>query len=209
MHKLLELLFPEERPDTDFVPFSENTSHLVLPCSYKVLYTYTEILKKYLHDIKFTHNKKLIAVISNKIIADHHPNSPIDMLIPVPTHPLRVKSRGYEHTTELIRKFACFHKISLRTDILYRESNTRPLFNLSAAERHNEVTDSFKVWSTKTKDILDQHILIFDDILTTGNTLKAVHECLLPYRPASISALCLSRPLIRPSSRQQPHPDQQ
>lgn len=206
MHKLLQFLFPEEKLSTDFVRYVETVPLKNLPFAYTVLYEYSEDLKKYLHQIKFAQDKRLIKHISKKILADHRLGNPIDMLIPVPTHPVRQQSRGFEHTAELIRNFAYFHKIPLRIDMVYREYNTRPLFNLSAAERKREVADSFKVWPTKASELKGKNILIFDDILTTGRTLQAVYDCLLPYQPSSITALCLSRPVIKPSSPLQHFP---
>jgi ComF family protein len=204
MQKLLQyfvqFLFPETSENIVFKRFQETQPALV-PFSYEILYEYSESLKKYIHKIKFEHNTKLITLLSQKILADYHPKQPLDMIIPVPTHPQRVLHRGFEHTAKLIEKFAYFHKIPICTDIVYRESNTRPLFSLSAAERKAEIYGSFNIWPKMTTAISGKNILLFDDILTTGNTLKAVYTELQKWQPRSITVFCLSRPVISASSR--------
>lgn len=200
LQQIFQLLFPDTPETIVFKRFQENQTAQV-NFSYTVLYEYSELLKKYLHKIKFEHNLKLIDLISKKILADYALPRQLDMIIPVPTHPQRVLIRGFEHTAKLIEKFAYFHKIPIRIDIVYRESNTRPLFNLSAVARKEEIYESFNIWTSTAENIRGKNILLFDDILTTGNTLQAVYVELQKWQPQSITVLCLSRPVIKLSSQ--------
>lgn len=205
MQILWRLLFPDTPETVVFKRFRESAP-AALPFSYTVLYEYSATLKKYLHKIKFEHNTKLLTMLAKKILADYHHPRHLDLIIPVPTHPHRARERGFDHTAKLIENFAYFHKIPLRTDIVYREYQTRPLFALSALDRQKEIHASFNIWPTKAAELKGKDILLFDDILTTGNTLKAVYEKLQQCQPKSITVLCLSRPAAKPASLLQPPP---
>ena len=190
---LLEYLFPEKKIHT--LAFCESAP-LSLPLPYTVLYQYSNELRKALHAIKFQNNKQYLDQLAMALLHDFKPVS-IDIIIPIPTHPLRISKRGYEHTQKLIEKMAYFHKIPLRTDILYRQNNTQHLHNLNPQERVQELENSFVVWGKQGQALQGKNILLFDDIITTGNTLVAAYTELLKYKPKSIIALGLARPSFR------------
>ena len=195
MQILWQWLFPEKKTDLRFTLFIES-SPLNVPFTYTALYQYSDSLRKALHEIKFKKNQNLINQISLQIIKDYMPHE-IDLIVPIPLHPLRLQERGFDHTYELIHKFAYFHKIPLGLDIVSRSTNTKPMFELNPVDRQTEVQDSFDVWPNQGNRLTGKNILLFDDIITTGNTLVAVYTELMKYQPKSIIALGVTRPSFR------------
>lgn len=95
----------------------------------------------------------------------------IDLIIPVPLHPAKERKRGYNQSDHLAMGLAeTMSKPWLKKGlkrIKYGESQT----NKSRIERYENVMQSFVVG--KASDLQGKHILLVDDVLTTGATLEA------------------------------------
>lgn len=192
MSILWQWLFPEKENVITFTKFVES-SPLALPFKYTALYQYSDSLRQALHEIKFKNNRHYLDQIGLQLIKDFKPDN-IDLLIPVPIHPQRLNERGFDHTYELTRKFAYFHKIPINTNIVYRSINTKHMYELNPQDRRAEVDDSFAIWENMAKTLKGKNVLLFDDIITTGNTLLAVYNAIIKYQPKSVIALGITRP---------------
>ena len=115
---------------------------------------------------------------------------PIQCLMPIPLHPHRYKTRGYNQSELLARHISQRLHIPLDTHSLQRSRYTRPQVSLNATDRHANVADAFVV---TTHDLVGQHILIIDDVFTTGATLSAATDALLSAGAATVSGYCLAR----------------
>jgi ComF family protein len=136
-----------------------------------------------------------------------------DWIVPVPLHPSRVRARGFNqshllahHALASLRRRAG-PKPLLRTSLLRRHRPTRPQTEVAAAERHSNVADAFSVpsargWpgpgrpasgSTPMDEIADSHVLLIDDVLTTGATLNACARALKASGARRVSAAVLAR----------------
>ena len=98
----------------------------------------------------------------------------IDTVIPVPLHWTRRWSRGYNQAEIIAFELAKTLGAEVRTDIIRRRRRTRTQTRLSIGEKAANVAGAFVL---KKRANLDgcSHILIVDDVLTTGAT---VHSCL-------------------------------
>ncbi|MCJ7508243.1 MAG: hypothetical protein MUO85_05870 [candidate division Zixibacteria bacterium] len=95
-----------------------------------------------------------------------------DFLIPVPLHPSRKRKRGFNQSEILALEIS--QKLSLPTlkDVLKRKKRTKDQTTLNAKEREENVKGAFSI---RDEDkILDKQIILVDDVMTTGATLK---EC--------------------------------
>jgi len=115
-----------------------------------------------------------------------------DVVVPVPLHPARLRQRGYNQSALLARELSRRIGIPLREDALARTRNTPAQVGLSAAERHANVSGAFGCADDGLRDL---HVLVVDDVLTTGATLEACAEALQTAGVASVSALTLTRAL--------------
>jgi ComF family protein len=103
------------------------------------------------------------------------------LLIPVPLHVSRLRSRGYNQALELARPLAQALVIPLDHDLLVRTKATPAQTGLDAKARRRNVRGAF-VLATPT--VLPDHVVLFDDVMTTGATLR---ECARTLRHAGAS----------------------
>ncbi|HMM58053.1 MAG: ComF family protein [Xanthomonadales bacterium PRO7] len=92
-------------------------------------------------------------------------------LVPVPLHPERLRERGYNQALELARPISREFGIALYNDILVRERSTAAQSHLDADARHKNLQGAFALVPNAS---LPAHIALFDDVMTTGTTLR---EC--------------------------------
>lgn len=123
----------------------------------------------------------------------------VDAVIPIPLHWTRRWSRGYNQAEVIAREVATVLGADLRTDILERCRRTRTQTKLSVKDKTANVKGAFRVRpdivqssgsGTKKADasvISDlKHLLIVDDIFTTGSTALACYSALRTTFPPSV-----------------------
>lgn len=101
----------------------------------------------------------------------------VDLVIPVPLHWKRRRSRGYNQAEVIASALAHELGAQLRTDVLMRARRTRSQTSLSSEERLKNVSGVFKL-KRKSPELRTKHILLVDDTFTTGATLAACHQVL-------------------------------
>lgn len=101
--------------------------------------------------------------------------APPDVLVPVPLHAARLRRRGYDQALELARALAKERSIPLRHDLLWRTRDTAPQSELDARARKRNLRDAFAIRAT---DPLPVHVVLIDDVMTTGATLHSAAQCL-------------------------------
>jgi predicted amidophosphoribosyltransferase len=134
----------------------------------------------------------------------------IDLVIPVPLHWTRRRSRGYNQSSILARALVDGLNAVCRTDLLVRARRTRTQTRLSVDQKARNVASAFRVperfpfWKRLFRHSgLDpespaavlasaRHILLVDDTFTTGATLYACYAALRPYTSARISIATLA-----------------
>jgi ComF family protein len=117
-------------------------------------------------------------------------NKPPDTIVPIPLHKRRQRRRGFNQASLLAANLA--EKLDLPVNIkaMRRVKHTIPQIGLSPMERFENVQDAFVAVS---KEVKNQHILLVDDVFTTGATMSAAAETLLASGAAGVSAYCLAR----------------
>ncbi len=116
--------------------------------------------------------------------------SPDAVLVPVPLHFARQIVRGYNQADVIARRL----KHKLKCDLAHPTRRTRNTVTQtelhSHADRDANVRGAFSL--KRRSSITARHIVIVDDVMTTGATLRALARTLKQARPASISALVLA-----------------
>lgn len=117
----------------------------------------------------------------------------IDLILPVPLHKNRMSSRGYNQSEYIARGLSEITGIPLDTTHLTREKDTPQQALQSGEDRRNNVADAFAV--NHPEQLYHKHLLLVDDLITTGETAKACIRGMRPVRGATISvfALCKAR----------------
>jgi competence protein ComFC len=117
-------------------------------------------------------------------------STPIDCLVPVPLHPTRLRERGFnqaEALAEALSKQASVPVLQCIERRLYTNTQTR----FDRMERMRNLRNAFAM--RKNSNVHGKHLLLLDDVLTTGSTL---HECALVLRAAgaeSVRAVTVAR----------------
>ncbi len=109
----------------------------------------------------------------------------IDMIIPVPLHKKRKRKRGYNQVSGFGRALAASMNGTYAENILVKTFNSRTQVFKNRFSRTELKTAFFAL--KKPKAIHNRHLLLVDDIVTTGATLEACIRSLLKGKPAKIS----------------------
>lgn len=96
-------------------------------------------------------------------------------LVPIPLHTARLRERGYDQALELARILARRHDLPLRSDLLRRVRATAPQSRLDAKARRRNLRHAFAVHSPLEAPA---HVVLVDDVMTTGATLHAAAHAL-------------------------------
>ena len=127
-----------------------------------------------IHELKYKGNKEAGIFLGQQIgesIKDAPLFQGIDYLVPVPLHPKREKKRGYNQSMMIARGINEVTGIPIGDRYLVRSVNTATQTRKSAEERFKNVKDIFEV--RHAEELEGKHLLIIDDVLTTGATLES------------------------------------
>jgi ComF family protein len=95
----------------------------------------------------------------------------VDAILPVPLHPRKERRRGYNQSAVLAQGMREVWHVPVWTDVLVREVRTATQTRRGRLERWRNVRTAF---ATPRPDVLrDRHVLLVDDVVTTGATLEA------------------------------------
>ncbi len=114
-----------------------------------------------------------------------------DLIIPLPLHPARLKERGYNQAYELAKPVAKQLQLPLRLDILERRINTEHQARLTQAARHKNMHKAFYA----KQSVEGKHVVIVDDVMTSGSSLHAAASCLKQAGALRVDAWVLARAL--------------
>ena len=117
-----------------------------------------------------------------------------DVLVPVPLHTSRLRKRGYNQAEVLARGVLRGRRSRgcpprLVTDALIRTVPTAPQSGLDHAARHENVGAAFCA-GPGACDVMNKHVVLVDDVLTTGATLRACALVLTTHGAATVDACC-------------------
>jgi competence protein ComFC len=113
-----------------------------------------------------------------------------DMIVPVPLHPARERERGFNQATLLAELFARRAAVPLRP-VLERIRYTRTQTAYDRAERMENLRDAFRL--RKNLNVRELHVLLIDDVLTTGSTLSECARVLKKAGAVSVYAATAAR----------------
>lgn len=145
--------------------------------------SYDDVVRSALHQLKFNNKKRLAQPMGLLMVqylsqTMHLDLKEIDVLVPVPLHPNRLKQRGFNQARLIALSIHQYFGITVENALL-RIIDTKPQFDLSRNERFENVKGAFAM--NKASHIFNKKILLIDDIYTTGATIA---ECANTLRAA-------------------------
>lgn len=157
------------------------------------LFPYQSPLKEAIVLFKYRGKRSLTRPLLQAMISVLPTLPTLDLLMPVPLHPQRLREREYNQSALLAHRLSQHLKIPLLLSCLLRTRATVPQTSLTRKERLTNLRKAFAI--REVSRIKDQRILLIDDVFTTGTTL---HECAKTLRKAGsgpVYGLTLARML--------------
>jgi ComF family protein len=112
-----------------------------------------------------------------------------DVLLPVPLHPSRLATRGFNQSTEIARWVSRETGLPVEPRLAQRRRSTLPQVGLHGPERVANVRDAF----VATPGVSGRRVVLVDDVTTTGSTLQALATALLAAGAVEVNAWCVAR----------------
>lgn len=113
-----------------------------------------------------------------------------DYIIPVPLHHSRKRQRGYNQCDEIARGLSAALQVPVGEYMLIRKKITSTQTRKSRFLRYENMMEVFEV--LQKYSVVNQHILLIDDVVTTGATLEACTLALLAAGAKKISIACVA-----------------
>lgn len=120
-----------------------------------------------------------------------------DCLLPVPLHRSRLRQRGFNQSIELARVISKKLNIPIECDAINRNRSTPSQTGLDAKARRKNIKGAFSVKQKLTDKIKNKHVLIIDDVMTTGSTVNELARTLKRNGVARVGVLSFARAPVK------------
>ncbi len=155
-------------------------------------YRYGGQLAEALRMLKFDNRPDIARTLAPLISPMLHATAALcDVVVPVPLHPKRHLARGFNQA-ELLTRF-CRPTATIDTWSLRRDRATPAQSGLDARQRAANLAGAFSVRGWRRKRVRQRHILLVDDVVTTGATMNAAASALLAAGAAAVFGFCVAR----------------
>ncbi len=116
-----------------------------------------------------------------------------ELLVPVPLYPLRLLSRRFNQAAVLAQDLSRVSGVPWSPAVLYRRKRTRAQVGLSHRQRQRNVAGAFAVAPKAAARLKGCHVLLVDDVITTGATANACAQALKRAGARQVDVLALAR----------------
>ena len=150
------------------------------------------ITQQLLHNLKYRGQENISYFFGKWLgreLANHPEFRSVDMVIPVPLHRLKLKKRGYNQVTGFGKEIATAIGVPFEEDVLTKVSKTRSQVFKERFKRYGG-EEIFTLASPQS--ISQKHVLLVDDIVTTGATLENCAEQLLKSENVTLSVATIA-----------------
>lgn len=153
------------------------------------------ITQQLIHNLKYR-NQEQIGSFLGKWLGNElktiNTYKSVDVVIPVPLHKSKMRKRGYNQVVKFAQEIAVALNTTYNDTILIKEKSAETQVFKKRIARWTSVSEVFTITNTKT--LTGKHILIVDDIITTGATMEACAKELqkIPNITLSIAAMAIA-----------------
>ncbi|MDB5196169.1 MAG: ComF family protein [Flaviaesturariibacter sp.] len=158
-------------------------------------FTKESMMQHLMHGFKYRRNKELgkyLGQLMGTALAASNRFAHIDALIPLPLHPSKERKRGFNQASILCEGIATVIGKPVWKDTVIRTSHTESQTTKNRIERWQNMDGRFEV--TTPASLKGKHVLLVDDVVTTGATLEACGRALQEVEDLqlSVATLCFS-----------------
>ncbi len=160
-------------------------------------YTRDSRIRRLIHQLKYKGVKEIGSELG-RIYARSLKSSGflegIDIIIPVPLHPSKKRQRGFNQSDLISMGISDVSGIPVDTGLLIRKTITKTQTRKSRYDRWTNVQDIFMV--RDEEKLRGLHILLVDDVITTGSTIEACTNEILKSENTQVSVVALAFSVI-------------
>lgn len=169
--------------------------HTTIAAGHTALLPYTHPqVKAAIHLNKYHYHKTAQRLLSTVLTANlqshakHH-----TYIVPVPLSNKRLRARGYNQVTEILRHAKpSLPNCTVTEKYLIRTRDTVAQTTLGRKKRLQNMKNAFAVPTRTQSTVANAHIILVDDVTTTGATLTAAARALQAHAPASVTTIALA-----------------
>ena len=155
---------------------------------------YQGIARQLVHGLKFGDRSDLVPFMAQGMVrAGRDVLSPDTTIVPVPLHRWRMIKRRYNQSAELARAISKLVGGNYQPGVLQRIRSTRQQVGLGAKERQRNVSGAFRVPLDMAVHVRARHVVLIDDVYTTGATLQACARALRRKGAEQVDCLTFAR----------------
>jgi ComF family protein len=187
-------------PYTDYINYADNPVAKIFWGKLKVEaaasylhFTKTTTVQKLLHELKYKGNKQVghvLGYMMGKELLKNEIFGTTQYVIPIPLHPKKERKRGYNQAWSIAQGIAHAMNIEALERAVVRNVYTESQTKKTRFKRWQNVESIFSV---KEKDKLKhQHIILVDDVITTGSTMEACLQEIIKNEGTKVSVAALA-----------------
>jgi ComF family protein len=163
----------------------------------RVAARYEGMVRQAIWGLKYTGQRRLgepLGDLLANIALELRPS--VQLVVPVPLHPSRLRQRGYNQAELLARRCAAHLGLPVRSDLLARTRATPSQVGLGLTARQANVAGAFGATRRAPAVLAGRAVLLVDDVATSGATLTAAAQGLLAGGATSVWGLAVAQPAL-------------
>lgn len=190
-HELPFTSHPELTENEAFLKFYGKADISSAQCL--LYYAHSGIVRQCIHELKYRGNQGIGRIFADFICASETATDRMkeaDVIVPVPLHPKKLRQRGYNQVSTFARRISEQLGIPVSETLLVRNYHSKSQTKSNRSGRTNLKKELFSV--SQTEAFQGKHILIVDDVLTTGSTLCQCISALNEIPGIRVSVACMA-----------------
>jgi ComF family protein len=153
-------------------------------------------LQALLFELKYKSNEDVGLFIGKQmgaLLAASERFTGIDALVPVPLHPQALSKRGFNQAALICEGISQVWRKPVLTSAIARTKHTSTQTKQTRAVRWDNMENAFTI--KNSENIIGKHLLLIDDVITTGATIEACGKTLLSVKDVKVSVAAAAYPL--------------
>ena len=186
-------------PKTNFHTYKDNPVEMVFAGRIPVFratafcfFRQGNITQNLVHQLKYKGNKEIGTYLGHLFglaLIEEKDFETVDVLLPIPLHAKKRKKRGYNQSECIAEGIAKVIDKQIDTTSLIRVIETDTQTKKTRYARWENASDIFQL--TSPNSLTNKHILLIDDIVTTGATIESAAQQLISLKGTKVSIACL------------------
>ena len=187
-------------PETNFAGYAGNPAEKIFVGRLSLAAAHSEyyfsknsLIQKLIHQLKYKGNKDIgfyLGEMMGKTLLKSKRFDAVDALIPLPLYPEKERKRGYNQATVICHGIAASMNVPVIKNNILRQRYTDTQTKKHRTERWENVAGSFTV--SNAIQLAGKHVLLVDDVVTTGATLEACGSIIAAIDNVSLSIATLA-----------------